>query len=299
MTSLITIKRIVQMLVLTALQFSFGAPVHTAPGDLDPAFGVGGKVTRDFFGNRDEARAVAIQPNGQIVIAGFARSGTDQGPDSALEDFAVGRYNPDGSLDANFGVAGDMLTDFGGEDRASAVVIQPNGQIVVVGGTCSGPDFDICGFALVRYNPDGTPDTGFGVAGQVTTHFPGFVALPFGLAVQRDGKIVVTGWVFDGAAFDFALARYHRNGRLDTSFGNAGLVTTDFGAGDDFGVGVIIEPSGKIVMSGTAFGGTNFDFALARYNTRRHARCHIRRRRQGAHGFRVDRRGDSRPGASG
>jgi uncharacterized delta-60 repeat protein len=224
---------------LISFQLMFVTRAHAAPGDLDPTFGIGGKVTRDFFGNRDEARAVVIQPNRRIVVAGVARSGTDQGPDAALEDFAVERYN--------------------------AVVIQPNGKIVAAGGTCTGANFDICDFALARYNADGTRDATFGVGGKVTTAFPGLAAIAFGLAVRPSGAILATGFAFDGAGFDFALARYNRDGTLDTSFGNGGLVTTDFGAGDDFCLGVVIQHTGKIVAFGTAFNGANFDFALARY----------------------------------
>src|SRR5262245_29999977 len=94
-------------LVLVVLQFAFEVPAFAASGDLDPTFGIGGKLTRDFFGNRDEARAVAIAPNSKIVVAGFARSGTDQGPDSLLEDFALERYRADGTLDPTFGTGGD------------------------------------------------------------------------------------------------------------------------------------------------------------------------------------------------
>ncbi len=256
--------RSAQILVLAALQFVVSA--HAAPGDLDETLGVGGKVTRDFFGNRDEARAVAIQPNGEIVVAGFARSGPDLGPDSFFEDFAVVRYEPDGTLDTGFGAGGDVLTDFGGQDRANALVIQPNGKILVVGGTCIGVNLDICDFALVRYNSDGTLDADFGSGGQTITHFPDLVTLPFGLAIQPDGAIVVGGWAFDGTGFDFALARYNGDGTLDTTFGDGGLVTTDVATGDDFGLGVVIQHTGKIVVSGTAFNGTTFDFAMTRYD---------------------------------
>jgi uncharacterized delta-60 repeat protein len=126
-------------LAVALIQISSVAPVQAAPGDLDPSLGAAGKVTRDFFGNRDEARGVAITPNGKIVVAGFARSGTDQGPDSLLEDFALERYDGDGTLDASFGIGGDAFTDFGGsQHRANDVLIQPNGKIVAAGGPAPG-----------------------------------------------------------------------------------------------------------------------------------------------------------------
>ncbi len=255
-------------LALVALQVVSAGHARAAPGALDSRFGIGGKVTRDFFGNRDEARGIVLQANGKIVVAGFARRGNEQGPDSLLEDFAVERYNADGTLDGSFGTHGDTFTDFGGEDRANGVVMQSNGKIVAAGGTCTGAAFDICDFALARYNPDGTPDPTFGTLGKVTTHFPGFVTIAFGLAIQpEDGKILVSGFAFSGASFDFAVARYNPDGTLDNGFGPGGMVTTDFGVGDDLAHTVAIQPEdGKILVSGFAFSGASFDFAIARYN---------------------------------
>lgn len=251
-------------LACAVLLIAWSGAAAAAPGALDPAFGTNGRVVRDFFGNRDEARAVAVQPNGKIVVAGFARRGTEQGADSAFEDFAVLRYNEDGTPDSGFGVAGEALMDFGAQDRANAVMVQPGGRVVVAGGACTGELLDVCGFALVRYKRDGTPDTSFGAGGKVITHFPDRTALPFGLALQPDGMIVVAGWAFDGVGFDFALARYHGDGTLDADFGDAGLVITDLGA-DDFCLDVALQNDGKVVASGTTFTGATFDFALIRY----------------------------------
>ncbi len=252
--------------VLVVLQVVFAVPAFAASGDLDPTFGIGGKVTRDFFGNRDEARAVAITANGKIVVAGFARSGTDQGPDSILEDFALERYEADGTLDPTFGTGGDTFTDFGGsQDRASDVLIQPNGKIVAAGGTCTGVNFDVCDFALARFQPNGSPDPSFGSGGKVITHFAGLSTLAFSIAVQPSGKIVAAGFAFGGSGFDFALARYHADGTLDAGFGSGGMVTTDLASGDDFGNAVVVLPTGKIVAAGAAFSGTTFDLALVGY----------------------------------
>ena len=254
-------------LVLVVLQVAFAVPAHAASGGLDPTFGIGGKVTRDFFGNRDEARAVAITPNEKIVVAGFARSGTDQGPDSLLEDFALERYKTDGAIDASFGSGGDVFTDFGGsQDRANDVLIQANGKIVAAGGTCTGINFDVCDFALARYNPDGSPDPSFGTGGKVITHFAGVSTLAFSIAVQPGGKIVAAGLAFGGSGFDFALARYHADGSLDARFGSGGMLTTDLASGDDFGNAVVVLPTGKIVAAGAAFNGATFDLALVRYD---------------------------------
>ncbi len=221
-----------------------GAAV-AAPGDLDPSFGSSGKVTTDFGGS-DAASAVAIQTDGRIVAAGRSGSG----------DFALARYNVDGSLDPTFGSSGMVMTDFGGSDAASAVAIQPDGRIVTAGRSGSGD------FALARYNADGSLDPSFGSGGKVTTDFGGF-DLALGVALQSDGKIVAAGQ--GGSSFDFALARYNADGSLDTSFGSGGKVTTDFGV-FEAATAVAIQRDGKIVATGSTFSSGFQQFALARYN---------------------------------
>ncbi|HXG91630.1 MAG TPA: delta-60 repeat domain-containing protein [Blastocatellia bacterium] len=120
-----------------------------AAGDLDPTFGTAGRVTTDFFGGADQASAVAIQPDGKIVAAGFAEH-----PGSAV-DFAIARYNADGSLDSSFGVGGKVTILFPGysQSRAFGGAIQFDGKLVVVGGASkSENDSD---FAVARV--DGQP----------------------------------------------------------------------------------------------------------------------------------------------
>jgi uncharacterized delta-60 repeat protein len=129
------------------------SPAVAAAGDLDTSFDANGKVTTDF-GGFDGAAEVAIQPGGKIVAAG-----------SAAGDFALARYNRDGSLDASFDGDGKVTTDFGGVfEAASAVAIQRDGKIVVAGSTGAVDDF-----ALARYNRDGSLDTRFDGDGKVTT----------------------------------------------------------------------------------------------------------------------------------
>src|SRR6185312_12779398 len=181
------------------------SPASAAAGDLDGAFGTGGTVTTDFAGNGDEARAVAVQPDGKIVAAGGALGAT--------VDFALVRYRPDGTLDATFGTGGKVTTDFGSAEQAFAVAVQPDGKIVVAGGGATG-------FELARYNADGSLDGTFGAGGKVTTRFG--LGLPFtrahAIVLQPDGKIVVAGTATSATAPDFGLARYNPNGSLDASF---------------------------------------------------------------------------------
>jgi uncharacterized delta-60 repeat protein len=161
---------------------------YNADGNLDSSFGSGGKVTTDF-GGFDAASALVIQPDGRIVAAGRGSG-----------DFALARYNADGSLDPTFGSGGKVTTDFGGSDDAFGVALQADGKIVAAGQ--GGSDF-----GLARYNADGSLDPTFGSGSRVTTDLGGFEDA-IAVALQNDGKIVITGQKFSGGFQQFALARY-------------------------------------------------------------------------------------------
>jgi uncharacterized delta-60 repeat protein len=239
-----------------------------AAGDLDPTFGSGGKVTTDLKRSTDLANAVAVQADGKLVVVGQTYTNND----FSGEDFAVVRYNTDGTLDTTFGARGRVRTDFPGLAAVpSSVVIQPDGKIVVAGGAF--PLFTFAGdFKVARYNPNGSLDTSFGDGGIVTTFFPGDGSYAFALALQSDGKIIAAGTDFvdfnpgDMSDTDFALARYNPDGSLDTTFGNGGTVTTDFFGTEDDVFSVLIQPDGKIVAVGSANDPADFyDFAAVRY----------------------------------
>jgi uncharacterized delta-60 repeat protein len=228
---------------VSAMCIFFAVAVTAAPGDLDTTFDGDGLVTTDFNGS-DIAREVAIQADGKIIAVG----------EDGTSDFALARYNTDGSLDTTFDGDGKVTTDFSGNDGAYGVAIQSDGKIVAVGR--NGPQ----DFALARYNTDGSLDTSFDGDGKVTTDFSGG-DLAFDVAIQSDGKIVVAGK--DGAA-DFTLARYNTDGSLDTTFDGDGKVTLNFNGIADTAYGVAIQSDGKIVAAGQ---NTTPNFALARYNT--------------------------------
>src|SRR5581483_7324622 len=136
---------------------------HAVSSRSDPGLDSAVKVlSGSDNGSDDGARAVAIQSDGKIVVIGFSDANRDF-------DFALARYNPDGSLDTSFGGDGKVLTDFGGsDDEAFGVAIQADGRIVAAGFSDVNRDFD---FAIVRYNPDGGCDNTFGSNGIVTTNF--------------------------------------------------------------------------------------------------------------------------------
>jgi uncharacterized delta-60 repeat protein len=234
-------------------QTEFGIVRYRPDGTTDPGFGTGGIVRTDVLGGGDQANAVAVQPDGKIVVAGFAlRAGIDG-------DFALVRYNPDGSLDASFGAGGVVTTDLGTSgDDARAIVIQPDGRIVVAGTA----DEDV---ALARYLPDGTLDSGFGQGGSTITDF-GSEDVAGGVALTPAGEILIAGFTLGGGINrDFLLARYHTDGSLETTFGDHGAVKTDIGGGDDFAENLAVDAQGRIVLVGRATSPTILDMALVRY----------------------------------
>jgi uncharacterized delta-60 repeat protein len=232
----------------------FAVARYNADGALDIGFSGDGRDTIGFAADSAEARGVVIQADGRIVVVGSTASyeGDALGPGN----FALARYNPDGTLDATFSGDGQQTTDFGGDEHASSVALQADGKIVVVGGA----DWD---FALARYNADGSLDTTFSGDGKHTTDFGGSEDAG-GVALQNDGRIVAVGR--DGG-WDFAVARYMPEGTLDASFSGDGRQTTDFGSGGDYARAVALQADGAIVAVGRTISGFGFDFALARYSS--------------------------------
>ena len=229
---------------------------YNTDGSLDAGFDGDGKVTTDFKISLDDGNSVVLQADGKILVAG--ETGTDH------DDFAVVRYNSNGSLDTSFDSDGKVTTDFGSStDSGSGIAVQLDGKIVVAGYSYKSA-YATSDFALARYNTDGSLDTSFDGDGKVTTDF-GSTDVGLSVAVQVDGKIVVSGYTNGGSTgYDFALARYNPNGSLDTSFDGDGKVTTDFGS-DDGGCSVALQPDGKIVVMG--YGGGRGSVAIARYNS--------------------------------
>ena len=167
------------------------------------------------------------------------------------------------SLDSSFGVGGLVTSNFGGiNDQVQAVIQQPDGKIITVGGSDVSGDFE---FALARYNIDGSLDTSFGTGGLVVTSFDGTADLAEAALLQPDGKIVAAGHVISSGLLKFALARYHADGSLDSLFAPNGKLITSFGAGNDEGFAAVIQANGRIIAAGTSDASGTKDFALARY----------------------------------
>jgi uncharacterized delta-60 repeat protein len=235
---------------------SFAIARYNPDGTLDTSFSTDGRIRTNFTTLEDEARDVAIQSDGKIVTAG----GAAMFAQTAESGFAFACYNTDGTLDSSFDGDGKLTLGFGGGggvlEWADGVAIQGDGKIVAAG--TGGVNTH---FALARLEIDGTPDAGFGSAGKVLTHFPGFAGAFGGLALQADGKIVAADTAHD--FLRFALARYETDGSLDTTFSGDGRVVTAFVCCSSIARGVAIQADGKIVAAGDQ--GESHSFAVARY----------------------------------
>ena len=238
-------------------------------GSLDASFGNGGIVTTTFP-EGSYASDVALQPDGKIIAAGTVFVDFVIG-DQSNTDFALARYNPDGSLDTAFGNGGMVSTDFVGmEDDAFSVLIQPDGKIVAVGSANNPATY--YDFAAVRYLSNGTIDTTFGVAGKVSNDFgvAGFDRAQ-SAALQADGRIVAAGFAIsqNGGVQNFAVARYTSSGVLDTTFSRDGITQIDFGSCCQSAHEVLLQSDGKIITVGYAdTESSDSDFLLARLSSR-------------------------------
>jgi uncharacterized delta-60 repeat protein len=231
----------------------FALARYTVRGKLDPSFGQGGKVVTSFGAYSDAyAAALAIQPDGKLVVAGTDL--TDTRGERGYFAVALARYKTGGALDPSFGAGGRVvarINEYGSGARAA--VLQADGKIVVAGAAGDVP-------VLLRYTAGGKLDPSFGTRGMATvSHFVD------GLALQQDGKFVAISSV-DGSNSrrdprDIAVSRYTPNGGFDPTFGRGGTTVTDLGAGA-IANAVALQTNGKIVAAGTRDGS---DFALVRY----------------------------------
>jgi uncharacterized delta-60 repeat protein len=230
---------------------------YKADGSLDSTFNGKGYVNTlgvNFAGN------LALSPDGRLVVAGLTYTSSF--------DFAVGRYNADGTPDDAFAASGTVATDFGGSsESAKGVAVQADGKIVVLG--TKGSDTASWVLALARYDTDGSLDPSFDRDGKLVTSVIGSGGAGGGLAIQGDGKIVIAGESYANgmARADFEVMRLNQDGSTDTSFGTNGLVVTDMGLDrPDTTSKIIVQPDGKILLVGSTDVYGTWDFALVRYN---------------------------------
>jgi uncharacterized delta-60 repeat protein len=254
---------------------NFAVARYLPSGSLDPTFGDGGRVVTDVQG-ADNARGIALQTDGKIVVVGYASY-----------DFAVLRYLTDGSLDQSFGTGGKVITDLGQDDVCRAVAIQDDGKIICGGytgdgggldpedgpGSAAAPGTHTGDFAMVRYLENGSLDPTFGDGGVVISDV-GTAEHARTIVIQADGKIVLAGHRAEPvlgpaggggtAPGDFVIARYLPDGTIDETFGADGWTWHDLGGDDGIRDAVIQQRDGKIAVVGIS-GSGGYQFAAARY----------------------------------
>ncbi len=245
---------------------------YNTNGSLDQTFGTGGKVVTDLAGTQVEVYAIALQPDGKILVGGTSPIWFEIGVNNGF-NFVIVRFNSNGSVDTSFDSDGLVVTDFSGgttnDDQINSLAVQADGKIVAAGHARAGSTVD---FAVARYNTNGSPDTSFDTDGKRTTQVSTNDDSIKSVRVQPDGKIVAIGY---GVApfnsdFDFAAVRYNTDGSLDANFGAGGMALTGFSTGEDeFALAGLLQPDGKIVAGGYARtpGGVSSNFALVRWNS--------------------------------
>jgi uncharacterized delta-60 repeat protein len=217
---------------------------YNANGSLDTSFGTAGQLTTDIAGGAELAGNLVLLSNGAILISG---PHTIAGEVTRDQHTALARYDQNGVPDASFGVGGELVLT--NARVGEGLALQGDGKIVLVGDAGAGVNTS---FALMRLEPNGDPDGGFGSAGTVSTPISGLGDAALAVALQSDGRIVVAGRSSSQTNSNFAVARYSDAGVLDTAFGNAGTLTIDFFGFTDIAESVAVQFDGKIVLGGLA-----------------------------------------------
>ena len=227
-------------------------------GTIDTSFGGGtGNVTTDISGNSDYGYTMVLQSDGKIIVGGVANDGL-------YYNWALARYNSNGTLDNTFSTDGIIVDTIGiNNSQVNALVIQSNGKIIAGGSSHNTTDLD---FTLARYNADGTLDATFNTTGILISDLVTYDEMTNSLALQSDGKIIAAGYANNDSDDDFAVARYNSDGSLDNTFDTDGIQISDFFSDDEGIASVKIQQDGKIVATGYTYDSNNYLFALARYN---------------------------------
>jgi uncharacterized delta-60 repeat protein len=233
---------------------------YLSSGTIDTTFGTQGMVITPVGVNGPSyAYTAALQPDGKIIVGGYGN--TVPGGDVALI-----RYNSNGTLDNSFGAGGIVSADMNGNyDLTFGIALQPDGKIVASVYHYDGAHYR---FGVMRFNANGSFDNSFGTGGKVTTTID-YDDAATGIALQADGKIILCGytWRVGLTDTDLALARYNTNGTLDNTFGTGGILTDIDSTVYCFTRAVVMQPDGKILVTGQHGLGGFHSFLLQRFNS--------------------------------
>ncbi len=237
---------------------------YTSTGVLDTTWGTTGKLITSVSSSSSAtsaARAMAVQPDGKVLLAGDCWNGL-------ANDFCSVRYSPTGVLDTTWGTLGKLITSFGSVNSyvdRHAIAVQPDGKVLLAGSCSSGGKITFCS---VRYLSTGVPDPTWGAMGiPLMTPIGNSADYPNAIAVQPDGKVLLAGNCLIGATNDFCSVRYLSTGAADPTWGTAGQLTTSIGSNDDFAYAVAVQPDGKVLLAGRCLNASSaYDFCSARYS---------------------------------
>jgi uncharacterized delta-60 repeat protein len=227
-------------------------------GSIDNTFGISGITITDFL-YQEYVSSIALQADGKIVIGGTLNS--------SEANHLVARYNTDGTLDGTFGTGGYVYYHLGSPfsyEKLNSIAIQADGKIVI-GGTAYGVvDSDYC---LARLLTNGNLDPTFGVGGKALFDIGGSTDVIKSIAIQTDGKIVACGTTYLGGYDEIGLVRYNSDGTLDNTFGSSGITISSAGTATDYANKILLQPDGKIILTGEASLTGDQDVFIARYDT--------------------------------
>gem|GEM_PF-664858 len=227
---------------------------YNPDGSVDPTYGTAGTTVVALNASADDvALGAAIQPDGKVVLAGRTAVGGRQ-------VLAAVRLTALGALDPTFGAGGAVTLAAGtGDAGATAVAVQPDGRVVLVGTAVNGAaGLDL---AAARWSASGTPDASFGTGGLALLDVAGADDRASDLAVQADGRLLLAGSTVSAGRRIMLLSGLTAGGGLDPGFGHVPLAVGDAG-GDAEAYGVALAPGGKIVAAGKAYNGSDDDTAL-------------------------------------
>jgi uncharacterized delta-60 repeat protein len=246
-----------QKIIVTTITYFlfFFTMLAASPSSLDTSFNNNGSASAFISYTINQSQAIIAQPDGKIITAGYAG-------DNAI----ITRFNNNGSLDAKFNSndqrPGTVVVNLGFQSAAYALALQPDGKIIIAGFATDSNNTDNA--LIQRYHPDGSIDTSFNTTGTITNNFFGQAQL-YGVALQPDGNIVVTGWAINNGLSYALVARYNSDGTPDTTFNSTGYITTLIGGVFTKARAIQIQDDGKIVIAGQAQIDDNQQIVVIRY----------------------------------
>jgi len=252
---------------IIAVSDGFLMDKYNSDGSIDLSFGVNGRSVPQLGFNQKKAIGIFELADQKMIVGGwYVSSGVNI-------DVLVIRTNSNGIVDSSFGLNGSAVMDINTRDFAEAMIMQPDGKIIVVG-ELGKNEFDLLKIFIARFNSDGSIDSSFGEDGHVTTKFDQYVTC-VSVALQEDGKILVGGTLdLNLIRPAYYVARYNTDGSKDNSFGDKGIGSYTFeGQGSEEWANelhaIVVQPDGKIICGGNQGNFVNFtyDMGLVRFNS--------------------------------